>query len=926
MTKIRKQRDIIDRKALTLELEELVSWSGFTNKTRGQVLKIFKTALKKGSTEIQRRFEAQEARGLETVKANSFLLDQLVRTLHDFALTHAYPRSNPTAAEQLTICAVGGYGRGTLAPQSDIDLMFLLPYKQTPHVEQVVEFMLYMLWDMSLKVGHSTRTIDECIRLAKQDSTIKTALLDTRWLWGAQELYETFKNRFSADVIKGTGLDFVDTKLKERDSRHEKMGDTRYVLEPNIKEGKGGQRDVQTLFWMAKYLYEVDTMNELVSLGVLTKSDSRRFHKVSNFLWTVRCHLHYHTGRPEERLTFDVQTSLAERMSYRDNAKAKGVERFMKHYFLIAKEVGELTRLLCAVLEDEQKKTKRRFRFSLEVLRRRNLEGFTMDGDRISVNSDDEFKNDPVAILRLFRVAQKNDLDIHPSAFRLATQSLQAIDRKVRKDPEANQIFLQILTSQHDPASTLMRLNEVGVLGKFIPDFGRVVAQMQYDMYHVYTVDEHTIRAIRILHNIEQGRYVKDMPISSDVIKDIISRNVLYCAVLIHDIAKGRGGDHSVLGAGIALKLCPRLGLTEEETESVSWLVRNHLAMSHTAFKRDVEDAKTISDFVEIVQSPERLKMLLLLTVCDIRAVGPNVWNAWKAGLLRDLYLLSMDRLTGDFKAARLDVRVQRAQDALRERMINCTEVELEEFIESGYDSFWLSMDTDSHERFAKMIYRTKKKNKSLHIENRPRPELAATEITVYSTDHPGLFSRITGAMALSGASIVDARVVTMKDGMALDTFIVQDANNQMYDNERQLKKLFERIEKSLNGMIHPAKELEKAKKSTLTSRMGVFKVAPRVLIDNNASRSHTVIEINGRDRLGFLHDVTNVLNELGMQINSARISTYGERAVDVFYVKDIFGLKVENASKLKAIKEKIMAAISVAKKPRKKGNGKEAA
>ncbi|MCW9033231.1 MAG: [protein-PII] uridylyltransferase [Rhodospirillales bacterium] len=926
MSKIRKHREIIERKALITELEELVNWSGYNNKTRGQVLTIFKKALNKGQDEVRRRFEEGEAKGLETVKAHSFLLDQIVRTLHDFALTHAYPRSNPTAAEQLTICAVGGYGRGTLAPQSDLDLMFLLPYKQTPHVEQVVEFMLYMLWDMGLKVGHSTRTIDECIRLAKQDSTIKTALLDTRWLWGGQELYEAFKKRYSEDVIKGTGLDFVDTKLKERDTRHEKMGDTRYVLEPNIKEGKGGQRDVQTLFWMAKYLYEVDTMNELVSLGVLTKSDSKRFHKVSNFLWTVRCHLHYLTGRPEERLAFDVQTSLAERMNYRDSAKAKGVERFMKHYFLIAKEVGELTRLLCAVLEDEQKKSKRRFRFSLEVLRRRNLEGFKMDGDRLTMASEDQFEADPAAILRLFRVAQINDLDIHPTAFRYVAQNLKGFNRKARRDPEANEIFLQILTSENDPATSLMRLNEVGVLGKFIPDFGRVVAQMQYDMYHVYTVDEHTIRAIRILHRIESGHYSEDMPISSEVIKDIISRRVLYCAVLIHDIAKGRGGDHSVLGAEVAQKLCPRLGLNEEETESVAWLVRNHLGMSHTAFKRDVEDSKTISDFASVVQSPERLKMLLLLTVSDIRAVGPNVWNAWKAGLLRDLYMLTMDRLTGEFKAARQDVRVQRAQDALRAQMTDCTEEELEEFIESGYASFWLSTDTDTHERYARMIYKAKKQNKDTLIESRPCPELAATEITVYSTDHPGLFSRIAGAMALSNASILDARVVTMKDGMALDTFIIQDANNQIFDNERQLTKLCERIEQSLDGTIHPAHELEKAKKSTLPSRMGIFKVAPRVLIDNKASRSHTVIEINGRDRLGFLHDVTNALSDLGMQINSARISTYGERVVDVFYVKDIFGLKVENTSKLNTIKEKILKAISVPKKTKKKSAGKEAA
>jgi len=926
MSKIRKQRDIIERKTITAELEELVGWSGFGNQTRGRVLEIFKAALNKGREEVQRRFEAQESTGLETVKAHAFLLDQLIRILHDFAETHAYPISNPSAGEQLTICAVGGYGRGTLAPQSDLDLLFLLPYKQTPRVEQVVEFILYMLWDMGLKVGHSTRTVDECLRLAKQDSTIRTALLDTRWLWGGQELFESLKARYSDEVIKGTGLEFVDTKLKERDERHERMGDTRYVLEPNIKEGKGGQRDVQTLFWMTKYLYEVDTMNELVTLGVLSKSDSRRFHKVSKFLWTVRCHLHYLTGRPEERLTFDVQTSLAERMSYRDSGASKGVERFMKHYFLIAKEVGDLTRMLCAVLEDEQKKSKRRFRISLEILRRRNLDGFKIDGDRLTVGSDDQFETDPVAILRLFHVAQIHELDVHPKALRLIGDNLKRIDKKVRKDPVANELFMQMLTSSHDPASTLMRLNEAGVLGAFIRDFGRVVAQMQYDMYHVYTVDEHTIRAIRNLHDIENGKYIEDMPISSEVIKEVISRRALYVAVFIHDIAKGRGGDHSVLGEGVARRLCPRLGLSEEETESVSWLVRNHLFMSQVAFKRDVEDAKTVSDFVTVVQSPERLKMLLLLTAVDIRAVGPNVWNAWKSGLLRDLYLLSMDWLTGEFKSAKRDVRVQRAQDALRERMTKCSKEELEEFIDSGYASFWLSVDTDAHVRYAELIYQAKKDGKDVHITHRPIPEHDATEVVVYSTDHPGIFSRIAGAMALSGATIIDARVITMKDGMALDTLIIQDTNNAEFNNERQLQRLYERIEQALHGTLYPTRELEKAKASALPSRMKVFKVVPRVLIDNSASRTHTVVEINGRDRIGLLHDVTNALSELGLQVSSARISTYGERVVDVFYVKDIFGLKVENESKIRSIRDRVLAAIATATPSKKASKAKPAA
>lgn len=912
MNTIEKRREIIDRKALIGELTELVEWSGFSLKTRPKVLEIFKKHFNNGWEEVRHRFESAKGQGEMVMRSNAYLVDQIIRTLHEFALQHAYPMANPTSGEQVSVLATGGYGRGELAPQSDVDLMFLLPYKQTSHTEQVVEFMLYMLWDLGLKVGHATRSIDEAVKLAKEDLTICTSMLESRLLSGDEDLFLVFKDRFNKDVLTGRGSEFVDEKLQERDARHERLGDTRYVLEPNIKEGKGGLRDLQTLHWIAKYLYKVDDMAELVGQDVFTDADAKRFAKAESFLWTVRCHLHYLSGRPDERLTFNVQEALAERMGYTDHAGTRGVERFMKHYFLVTKEVGDLTRILCAVLEEQHKK--KRFRLPSFSFRKKNIDGFTVEGDRINVESDSAFEDNPTKLVSIFVEAQKNGLDIHPEALRLIDQSLNLVNASMRQDPEANRLFLELLTHKTDAELGLRQFNDADVFGRFIPDFGRVVAQMQYDMYHVYTVDEHTIRAIGLLNKIDQGLLSKEHPVSTRIIHDIQSRRALYVAVLLHDIAKGRGGDHSILGADVALKLCPRFGLNDWETETVAWLVRHHLDMSNIAFKRDIDDPKTVEDFVDIVQSPERLRLLTLLTVVDIKAVGPSVWNAWKAGLLAGLYFRAMEFMTGGIPEEMRRSRIKKSQHKLIDLLQseeNWDEAAIQEHINRGHANYWLTFDTKTLLHHAKLIKKAEDENLDIHIETRVDKARDMTEIIVYTPDHPGLFARIAGAMALSGASIVDAKVTTLANSMALDTFSIQDGNGHAFDSEANLKRLWSRIEEALRGTLHTVKELEKMGSGGLPSRTEVFTVPPRVLVDNKASSDYTVIEVNGRDRPGFLHDVTRALNELGMQIGSAHISTYGERVVDVFYVKDIFGLKVEGDDKLQAIGQKLFMAIS---------------
>jgi len=918
MVSITKPREIIDRKALIGELDNLVECSGYKPNAQACVLEIFKTAHASGWAEVRRRFKNDKISGEEAIRANAYLIDQLVRGIYEFAVTRVYPSANPTAGEQMAVVATGGYGRGELAPYSDIDLMFLLPYKLTAHSEQVVEFVLYLLWDLGLKVGHATRSVDETLRLARDDMTIRTALLESRWLWGNEPLFKEYKQRFGSEVVAGSGPEFVEAKLGERNARHERMGYSRYVLEPNIKEGKGGLRDLQTLFWITKYLYRVESVEELKAAGVLTAEDVWRFAKASNFLWTVRCHLHYIAGRPEERLTINVQSGMGSSMGYRDRPSARGVERFMKHYFLTAKAVGDLTRVLCAVLEDQQQKVRKPSWWLRLRFRKPEIEGFEISGGRVNVATKDGFRRDPVKLIRLFHLAQRHELDIHPNALRLVDQSLRLIDGNLRRNPDANRLFMEILTGTN-PEITLRRMNEAGVFGRFIPDFGRVVAQMQYDMYHVYTVDEHTIRAIGILAGIETGHLAADHPVSHSVIGEVQSRQAMYLGVLLHDIAKGRGGDHSEIGAKIAIDLGPRLGLNEWETETVSWLVLHHLLMSQTAFKRDIEDPKAVSDFVKIVQSPERLRLLLVLTIADIRAVGPNVWNNWKAALLHELYWRAQEEMLGGVPAEHRAERVEKAKQRLREGLSNWSREEIERHIERGHNDYWLTVDSKTQLKHARLISVAEKKQSGIHVETHVETERAVTEIVIYTQDHPGLFAAIAGAMALTGASIVDAKILTLANGMALDTFWVQNTKGAAFASRERLKKLRTRIEQSIEGRLRPAQELIRAQKDMLPSRTRVFRVPPRVLIDNKASNTHSLIEINGRDRPGLLHDVTAAITETGLQISTARISTYGERVVDVFYVKDVFGLKVERDDKIEAIRGHLLEAIAETKPPPRK-------
>ncbi|MDQ2878254.1 MAG: [protein-PII] uridylyltransferase [Pseudomonadota bacterium] len=898
-----QRRAIIDRRAIADALGEMAGNDPAT--LRRAATEQLKIALDAGRAEIARRLIEHPSRGLDAARAQAFLIDQILRLLFDLATQRLYPLSNPTSAERLTLIAVGGYGRGEMAPFSDVDIGFLTPWKQTAWSEQIIESMLYALWDLGLKVGHSSRSLDEMVRQAKSDITIRTALLEARYVWGDQPLYDEAAARFLKEVQAGTARAFIADKLVERDARHVKMGDSRYVVEPNVKEGKGGLRDLHTLFWIGKDAYNVRRAAELVDAGLLTPAEYRQFHRADDFLWAVRCHLHSIAGRAEDRLTFDLQREIADRMRFADRPGKSRVERFMQFYFLQAKAVGDLTGVFLAHLDE--KFAARGRRFGLPTLRRspRRLHGFVLDRGRLAIPADDFFRKGPVRLLDLFALADKHHLEIHPLAMRAAARDAKLVD-DIRRDPTANALFLDVLSSPRDPETVLRWMNEAGVFGRFVPDFGRVVAQMQFDMYHHYTVDEHTIRAIGLLARIEKGDLEADHPLSAGIMKQIVSRRALYVAVLLHDIAKGRVGDHSVLGAEVALRLCPRFGLSAAETETVAWLVRWHLLMSATAFKRDLTDFKTILDFAEAVQSPERLRLLLVLTVVDIRAVGPGVWNGWKRQLLTDLYESAEEVLRLGHKQKGRVERIAVKQADLQ-AVLGWDDRRFGALVKRLPESYWVAEPDDVLGQNARLI--DSAGPAPLSIAAQVYPERGATLVTIYAADHPGLFYRIAGAINVAGGNIIDARIHTTRDGMALDNFLVQDPLGRPFDDFGQLGRLKQAIEDALANRGKLADRL--MARPLARPRAEAFAIEPNVLIDNRASNRFTVIEVNARDRPALLHQLAHGLFQSRVTIHSAHVATYGERAVDTFYLTDLTGEKLANAGRLKTIEKRLLDAAA---------------
>ncbi len=916
---LRGSNDLIDARAIAEELEKLATaHSGGERELRSVIAQRLKAALVEGRAKAEQLL-LKDRHGRRCAERLCKLEDTIICLLFDCARKHLYPSQNPSEAERMAVVATGGYGRGLQAPGSDIDLLFVLPYKQTAWGEQVAESILYCLWDTGLKVGHATRSVDECIRQGKADMTIRTAILEARFLLGDRALFDELITRFDDEVVRNTAAEFVAAKLAEREERHRRAGQSRYLVEPNVKDGKGGLRDLHTLFWIAKYVYRVREPAELIERGVFDKQEYQLFRRCEDFLWSVRCHMHFVTGRAEERLSFDIQREIAVRLGYTEHPGLQDVERFMKHYFLIAKDVGDLTAILAAELEDSHAKSvpvlsrlMARFRRPPKRVRLTGSDDFLVDKNRISVVNAGVFRRDPVNLIRIFHLAQKHNLAFHPDAMRAITRSLGLIDAKLRTDEEANALFLEILTSKNDPETVLRRMNESGVLGKFVRAFGKIVSMMQFNMYHHYTVDEHLLRCIGVLDEIERGGG-SDTPLASELIHKIQAahRKVLYVALFLHDIAKGRPEDHSIAGARVAKRFCPRLGFTAGETELCAWLITNHLVMSSVAQSRDLSDRKTIENFANVAQEAERLKLLCILTTADIKAVGPGVWNGWKAQLIRTLYFETEPVLTGGFSEVNRAQRVALSQSEFREAMKDWPQAELEAYIAKHYPAYWLKVDLPHKIEHANFLLAAERADKTLATTVAFDKERAVTELTVLAPDHPWLLSIIAGACAMAGANIVDAQIYTTTDGRALDTISLSREFDREEDEERRANRIAGSIEKALRGELRLPDVV--AKRAPPKGRIRAFALEPTVTINNQWSHRYTMVEITGLDRTGLLYELTATLSKLNLNIASAHVATFGERVVDVFYVTDLMGAQITSPTRQAAIKRALIAVFAAA-------------
>ncbi len=913
----RGDAELIDTAAILADLEKLAkTYAGRDRELRTAVAQRLKTALTAARAQAEQLL-LKDRHGRRCAERLCEMQDEIIRILFEFIGQTLYPVQVPSEAEHMAVVATGGYGRGLLAPGSDIDLLFLLPYKQTAWGESVAEALLYCLWDMGLKVGHATRSVSDCIRQAKADMTIRTALLEARHLLGDAKLFEELTARFDKEVVQGTAPEFVAAKLAEREERHRRAGQSRYLVEPNVKDSKGGLRDLHTLFWIAKYVYRVREPEELVKRGVFDAEEYRLFRRCEDFLWSVRCNMHFVTGRAEERLSFDIQREIAVRLGYTEHPGMQDVERFMKHYFLTAKHVGDLTAILCSRLEDRQAKPApvlsriiARLRPAKSARTLSESHDFIVDNNRITIVRPDVFERDPVNLIRMFYLAQKHNLALDPEAMRAATHSLKLIDKGVREDKEANRLFLEILTSKNDAETVLRRMNEAGVLGAFVHAFGRIVAMMQFNMYHHYTVDEHLLRCIGELAAIERG----DNPAlasASELMRSIQPehRAVLYVAMFLHDIAKGRIEDHSIAGARIARRFCQRLGFSAAETELVAWLVEVHLVMSTVAQSRDLSDRKTIENFAAVVQSLERMKLLAILTTADIRAVGPGVWNGWKAQLLRTLYYETEPVLTGGFSEVNRAQRVAAAQAEFRGELADWPEADREAYIGRHYPAYWLKVDLAHKVDQARFVCAAEAAGNRFATSVGFDAERGVTELTIFTPDHPWLLSAVAGACALAGANIVDAQIYTTTDGIALDTIAMSREFERDEDEARRAARIGELIEKALRGGIKLPEVV--AKRASPKARLKAFTIEPEVSINNQWSTRYTVVEVTGLDRPGLLYELTTTLSKLSLNIASAHVATFGERVVDVFYVTDLTGAQVAAPPRQAAIKRPLLALFT---------------
>ena len=848
------------------------------------------------------------AGGLEVVHAMTAAVDDLMRALFRYAdeeHSQRYSRLN----QRLAILARGGYGREELNPQSDIDLLFLHDYKPGPYTEIVTETILHALWDAGLTVGYSVRNVNECIKMAAEDLKEKTAILDARFLGGDEKLYAQLDKALISDVLNRNQQAFFKAKLEESRKRHKQYGESIYLLEPQLKEGEGGLRDLHTALWLAKVKYKVHSLEELVQKAVITEPELSEVNAARDFLLRVRNSLHFLSGRHFDQLTFEYQEQIAPMLGFTESDGNQASANLMRTYYQQASTILSFSEgLIARVTEDT---TPARF------LRRRSVRqirpGVVIQGNVLGIGTNDFFRREPLNLITIFADCQNHGVELSGSAYQLVRDNLELIDDAMRHDHRTGMALMGILSGRQRVAETLEAMHRAGVLGALIPEFGNLYARVLHDLYHIYTVDRHSLAAVRELERLRAGDLKATNPLLTEVAREYTSLPIVFLALLLHDIGKGHGHDHHELGAQLTVAVCERMGLDAEEMDLVVFLVREHLKMSQVAQKGDVDNPATVEDFARDAGSIDRLKALYLLTFADMRAVAPKVYNNWRDMLLSELYMRSLKMLEhGGREAIDPARRLALVKAAVRAELTEARAPDdaVSAFFDHMPDRYFLTVpegDIKLHFDMMRAI-----EERPLVCRHRHFPELEFSEFMVVTRDLPGLFSKIAGALTANNLNILSARITTRDDGIALDVFRVShlgEAGAIALDEDR-----WPRVERDLERLVSGEQDIAalvaEAQKTRFGARKFVRRVATEVTVDNRSSEEFTVIDVFTQDRVGLLFTITHTLFELGMKIHLARISTNADQALDVFYISDREGNKITDLERMRSIKAALMERL----------------
>ena len=851
---------------------------------------------------------AAGASGTEIVHAFTSAVDDLVAALYCFAdVSHS--RRFPKLNQRLAIVARGGYGRGELNPYSDIDLLFLHDYKRGPYAEIVTELMLHALWDAGLTVGQGVRNARETVRLANDDLKEKTAILDARYLAGDRPLWDELENLLTEEVLNKNQQKFFQAKLAESRERHARYGDSLYLLEPQIKEGEGGLRDLHTALWLAKVKYKINSLEELVHKAIITDRELAEVLGARDFLFRVRNSLHFLTRRHFDQFTFELQEKIAPMLGFESSAGQSASAMLMRTYYQHASTILRFSEgLIARVVEGVGSG-----RFGRRNAAREIRAGVVIQQGLLALADPDLFQREPLNLITIYIDCMNHGVGLSGATYQRVRDNLGLIDDAMRGDPRTGAALMAILSGKTGVAETLEAMHRAGVLGAIIPEFGNLYARVLHDLYHIYTVDRHSLVAVRELEKLRAGEFKKTHPLLTEVSREVDCMPIVFLALLLHDIGKGHGHDHHERGALLTAEVCVRLGLGADDIDLVVFLVRNHLLMSQVAQKGDIEDESTVADFARQVGSIDRLKALYLLTFADMRAVAPNVYNNWRDMLLSDLYMRSLKLLEHGHREAVEPARrlvLLKAQVRERLRKAKVDGAEIESFLNEMPDRYFFTTpenDIPLHLELMRALG-----DRTLVTRHRHFPELEFTEFLVITRDQPGLFSMIAGALTANNLNILSARITTRSNGIALDAFRVSHQGPSgaiALDDDRWV-----RVEADLERVIKGERDIADLVASAYHVRSAESKFVRRfeteVTIDTRTSERFTVVDVFTQDRVGLLFAITHTLFRLGYMIHLARISTNADQALDVFYVTDREGNKIEDLPRMRELKEQLVARL----------------